>query len=86
MKLKAVIIMLLCAAFMQAQDLSTGLSVVNDLGNYPMQPIAKPGYLQTITDPSFGTTIRRISNAPQGIAHGCVSSGSRTPATRWLYL
>lgn len=66
MKLKTMIIMLLCATCMYAQDLSSGLSVVNDLSNYPMQPISKPGYLQTITDPSFGTTIRRISNAPQG--------------------
>lgn len=31
-----------------------------------MQDIAKPGYLQTITDPSFGTTIRRISDAGNG--------------------
>ncbi|MGK0272017.1 MAG: hypothetical protein ACI88H_002683 [Cocleimonas sp.] len=31
-----------------------------------MQEIAKPAYLQTITDPSFGTTIRRISDAGAG--------------------
>ena len=48
-----------------AQDLSYGLRV-NDLSARPMQDIAKPGYLQTITDPSFGTTIRRITNAGNG--------------------
>ena len=62
MKLRTVIIMLLCAAFMQAQDLSSGLQVVNDLNNYPMQNISKPAYLDSYVDPSFGTTIRRISN------------------------
>jgi len=48
-----------------AQDLTLGLQV-NDLALHPMQPIAKPAYLGTIVDPSFGTTIRRISNAPAG--------------------
>ena len=62
MKLRTVIIMLLCAAFMQAQDLSSGLQVVNDLNNYPMQNVSKPAYLDSYVDPSFGTTIRRISN------------------------
>ncbi|MFS4491711.1 hypothetical protein [Maribacter sp. 2308TA10-17] len=40
--------------------------VANDLEPHPMQDIPKPEYLQTITDPSFGTTIRRISNAGDG--------------------
>jgi|GEM_PF-643724 len=66
MKLKTVIIMLFCAAFMQAQDLSSGLQVVNDLGNYPMQNVSKPAYLDSYVDPSFGTTIRRISNVGNG--------------------
>ena len=48
-----------------AQDLSMGL-LVNDLSARPMQALAKPGYLQTAIDPSFGTTIRRISNAAPG--------------------
>jgi len=48
-----------------AQDLSYGLNI-NDTGEYLMQPIAKPGYLNSITDPSFGTTIRRISDAGDG--------------------
>ncbi|MRI02451.1 hypothetical protein GH721_18045 [Kriegella sp. EG-1] len=46
-------------------DISQGLPV-NDLENHPMQDVAKPGYLKTIIDPSFGTTIRRISNASDG--------------------
>ncbi|WP_155854950.1 hypothetical protein [Cellulophaga baltica] len=37
--------------------------IANDLEPHPMQDIAKPEYLKTIIDPSFGTTIRRISNA-----------------------
>ena len=48
-----------------AQDLSYEL-LINDLELHPMQDIAKPGYLETIVDPSFGTTIRRISNAADG--------------------
>lgn len=48
-----------------AQDLSEGL-MVNDLNLYPMQDIAKPGYLETYTDPSFGTTIRRITDVGSG--------------------
>ncbi len=49
----------------EAQDLTLGLNV-NDLSAHNMQPISKPGYLQTIIDPSFGTTIRRISDAGVG--------------------
>jgi len=48
-----------------AQDLTFGLQV-NDLSAKPMQPLAKPGYLQAVTDPSFGTTIRRITNVGAG--------------------
>ncbi len=49
----------------QAQNLCQGLPV-NDLALHPMQPLAKPAVYQTVTDPSFGTTIRRISNAAAG--------------------
>jgi len=49
----------------QAQDLTQGLQI-NDTSLKPMQALAKPGYLQTVTDPSFGTTIRRITNAAVG--------------------
>lgn len=45
-----------------SQNLGYGL-VANDLTNKPMQDIAKPDYLKSFTDPSFGTTIRRITNA-----------------------
>jgi len=48
-----------------AQNLSEGL-IVNDLSALPMQEIDKPEYLNSIIDPSFGTTIRRISNAGTG--------------------
>ncbi len=53
-----------CVSLM-AQDLTEGL-LVNDLQLHPMQPVAKPSYLGTITDPSFGTTIRRITDAGAG--------------------
>ncbi|WP_282075243.1 hypothetical protein [Maribacter aquivivus] len=46
-------------------DVATTL-VANDLEPHPMQDVAKPDYLETIVDPSFGTIIRRISNAGTG--------------------
>ncbi|HDZ06100.1 hypothetical protein [Maribacter sp.] len=46
-------------------DVATEL-IANDLEPHPMQDLAKPGYLETIVDPSFGTIIRRISNAGNG--------------------
>ncbi len=49
----------------KGQDLSYNLSV-NDMTNHPMQQVNKPNYLDTIVDPSFGTTIRRITNAGTG--------------------
>lgn len=48
-----------------SQNLGFGL-VANDLSNKPMVDIVKPGYLETIKDPSFGTTIRRITKAKTG--------------------
>ena len=48
-----------------SQDLSIGL-IANDLEPHPMQDLAKPAYLETVVDPSFGTTIRRITDAGQG--------------------
>jgi len=59
------LLLLPCMLLLSAQDLTEGL-LVNDLQLHPMQPIAKPSYLGTITDPSFGTTIRRISDAGAG--------------------
>ena len=50
-----------------AQDLTFGLQV-NDLQLHPMQPLAKPAYLDAVVDPSFGTTIRRITDAGTGNA------------------
>jgi len=47
------------------EDISLEL-IANDLEPHPMQDIARPEYLQAITDPSFGTTIRRITKAGDG--------------------
>jgi len=58
-------IFILLVANIHSQDLSQGL-LINDLDLHPMQDIAKPAYLQSIVDPSFGTTIRRITDAPDG--------------------
>lgn len=60
-----VAIFILLPLYLDGQDLTTGL-IVNDLSEHNMQDIAKPAYLETITDPSFGTTIRRISDAGVG--------------------
>ncbi|CAZ97966.1 hypothetical protein [Zobellia galactanivorans] len=46
-------------------DVATEL-IANDLEPHPMQDVAKPEYLKTIVDPSFGTIIRRISNGGNG--------------------
>ncbi len=62
--LKALFILLL-PLYLLAQDPSEGL-MINDLSLHPMEDIAKPAYLNTITDPAFGTTIRRITNANPG--------------------
>ena len=59
------LIICLLPIFLTAQDLTKGL-IVNDLSPRLMQEIAKPTYLNTITDPSFGTTIRRITDAGAG--------------------
>ncbi len=63
------IVLLLLAVVMpftiKTQDLTEGL-LINDLSLHPMQDIEKPGYLDMITDPAFGTTIRRITNAAPG--------------------
>jgi hypothetical protein len=41
--------------------------LVQDKAAHPMTALAKPGLLQTVTDPEFGTTIRRITNVGTGI-------------------
>ena len=61
----SILIAYLIPLFLSGQDLSEGL-IVNDLSLRPMEEIDKPEYLNSIVDPSFGTTIRRISNASQG--------------------
>lgn len=48
-----------------AQDPSFGL-VANDRSAKPMGQLARPGYLETVVDPNFGTAIRRISDGAPG--------------------
>ncbi len=60
-----ILVIFLNAHFIRGQDLSFDLNV-NDMENHPMQAINKPPYLNTIIDPSFGTVIRRITDAGQG--------------------
>ena len=66
MKIKLLLLICLLFQVSYAQDLSLGYSA-NDLVQHPMQDLAKPGYLQSATDPSFpATQIRRITNAGTG--------------------
>lgn len=66
MTMKSILpILFLLPLYLSSQDLSEGL-LTNDLSVRSMQDIAKPNYLETIIDPSFGTTIRRISDAGDG--------------------
>jgi len=66
MKLKLLYLIIIAFQFSVAQDLSIGY-IANDLAQRPMQPLAKPAYLQSDTDPSFtATKIRRISQATPG--------------------
>lgn len=62
---QSILALLLIPCFAWAQDLTQGLDV-NDLSPHNMQAISKPAYLESIIDPSFGTTIRRISDAGIG--------------------
>ena len=66
MKVKLLLVLCVIFQFSNAQDLAVGY-IANDLMEHPMQPLAKPGYLQTVTDPSFpATNIRRITQAAAG--------------------
>jgi len=47
-------------ASISATDPCSGL--LTDKANHPMTALAKPALLQAVTDPQFGTTIRRISS------------------------
>ena len=53
----------LATATANAADLCNGL--VQDKLPHPMTALAKPGWKQTVVDPEFGTTIRRISWAAE---------------------
>lgn len=66
MKKLLLILIVLCSKNGLAQNLGQGY-IANDLVQHPMQPLAKPGYLVSVTDPSFpNTQIRRISQATPG--------------------
>jgi len=56
---------ILLAISTSSQDLSYGL-IANDLQAHPMQSLSKPAIYETVEDPSFGTQIRRITNASEG--------------------
>ncbi len=60
-----ILLFLFVGSLLHSQDLSLGL-IANDLEAHPMQDLDKPAYLETVVDPSFGTTIRRISDAEAG--------------------
>ena len=64
-KMIIILFIFLNMGILKGQDLSSGL-IINDMANHPMQAINKPAYLNTIVDPSFGTVIRRITDAGQG--------------------
>ena len=53
------------ANFAFAQSPTTGLTPAT-FAPEPMPPQAPPAYLGTVTDPTFGTTVRRITDAPAG--------------------
>lgn len=62
-----------------AADLCQGL--VQDKSPHPMTALAKPGVGQTVVDPQFGTTIRRITAvAPGGANPAIVPMYSTIPA------
>ena len=56
-----------CLVFRAAfgQSPATGLPPA-DFDPEPMPAATQPGYLQTVLDEAFGTTIRRITDAPEG--------------------
>lgn len=64
-ELMLLVIILIGGITLRSQDLSEGL-ILNDLAPHPMQALDKPAFLETVVDPSFGTTIRRISDAQAG--------------------
>jgi len=68
-----------------AADLCDGL--VQDKAPHPMTPLAKPALLQTVTDPQFNTTIRRITNVGSGVIKPVYSpTEAWSAAERYLLL
>lgn len=70
MKTKLLLIStLLLFQFSNPQDLSQGY-IANDLMQHPMQALAKPSYLGSVSDPSFpNTNIVRVTDAGTGNYH-----------------
>jgi hypothetical protein len=62
----AVIFTVMLPLCLHAADIQQGL--IYDKVFRQLQPLARPGYLQAITDPAFGVTIRRITDAGSGKA------------------
>ncbi len=62
-KVLSILILSLLAVPAGAADLCSGL-VQGDKAPHPMTPLAKPAWKESFVDPQFGTTIRRITNAP----------------------
>jgi hypothetical protein len=60
----------LAAPVAGAADLCNGL--VQDKLPHPMTPLAKPGFRQSVVDPQFGTTIRRITAANESTGGNAV--------------
>ncbi len=59
-------------------------SLVSDLNTHPTSSFSKPGYLQSATEPDFGTSFMRITGDP-GTAIGNGVSGSWPSVARLYY-
>jgi len=58
--------------------------LVGDLVTHPLSAFAKPGYLQSATEPDFGTTFTRVTGDP-GTAVGAGISGNWGDVSRLEY-
>lgn len=62
---------------------------INDLNPYPLPPIKLPPASQIFTDPSFGTTILRVTQAPVGGSftngYSAIWDTFNADSTRFLY-
>ena len=59
---KAVIISIVTFCYFQNSLSAQEYDLITDTNVYwPVQEVSKPGYLQSITDPTFGTKVTRIT-------------------------